>query len=58
MALTQNYNLQIRASDEFLRRVDAWRREQPDLPTRAAAVRRLVEIALDREKAPTRKPTG
>jgi hypothetical protein len=55
MALILNRTLQIRASDEFYRLVDAWRREQPDLPTRATAVRRLVERALEAEKAPVRK---
>jgi hypothetical protein len=58
--MIQNRTLQIRASDEFFRLVDAWRREQDDLPTRAAAVRRLVERQLAEEKvrvpAPDRKP--
>lgn len=26
--------------------IDAWRREQPDLPSRAEAIRRLVERGL------------
>jgi hypothetical protein len=26
--------------------VDNWRRKQPDLPTRATAIRRLAEIGL------------
>jgi hypothetical protein len=30
----------------FLQRLDNWRRKQPDLPSRAEAIRRLVEIGL------------
>lgn len=32
----------MRADEEFLRRVDDWRRKQPDLPSRAEAIRRMV----------------
>ena len=38
--------LQMRVSDTFLETIDAWRRKQPDLPSRAAAIRRLVELGL------------
>jgi hypothetical protein len=38
--------LQMRVSEAFLKSVDDWRRKQPDLPSRAAAIRRLVAIAL------------
>jgi transcriptional regulator with XRE-family HTH domain len=31
-------------------RVDEWRRMQPDLPSRAAAIRRLVELGLKKGK--------
>lgn len=37
----------IRFSVETLRRIDDWRREQPDMPIRTEAIRRLVEKALD-----------
>jgi hypothetical protein len=37
---------QMRASADFLAQVDEWRRAQPDIPGRAEAIRRLVEIAL------------
>ena len=37
---------QMRASDEWLRKVDDWRRVQPDIPARAEAIRRLVEKGL------------
>jgi hypothetical protein len=35
-----------RIQPELLKRLDAWRREQPDLPTRPEALRRLTEEAL------------
>lgn len=38
--------IQIRASDEFVAAIDDWRRQQPDLPSRSEAIRRLVEKAL------------
>ena len=31
---------------ELVREVDEWRRQQPDLPNRAEAIRRLVKQAL------------
>ena len=36
----------IRLSDEFIARVDAWAADQPDLPVRSEAIRRLVELGL------------
>lgn len=41
---------QIRLSTGFWRKVDEWRRVQPDIPTRAEAIRRLVEIGLTTER--------
>lgn len=46
MALTNDRVFQMRASDEWLRRIDDWRRQQDDLPSRAEAIRRLVERGL------------
>ena len=37
---------EMRATDSWLHRVDDWRRKQPDLPSRAEAIRRLVELGL------------
>jgi hypothetical protein len=37
---------EMRISSEFLRDVDQWRLHQPDQPSRAAAIRQLVEIQL------------
>ena len=36
----------MRLSDEFLERLDEWRRKQPDLPSRAEAIRRLTTAML------------
>ena len=40
----QDRPFQMRVSDGFLRLVDDWRRRQKDLPSRAEAIRRLVEL--------------
>jgi metal-responsive CopG/Arc/MetJ family transcriptional regulator len=37
-----------RIQPEMLKRLDEWRREQPDLPSRPEALRRLAEQALAR----------
>jgi hypothetical protein len=36
----------FRMSDEFIASVDAWIAEQADHPSRAEAIRRLVELGL------------
>jgi len=46
----------MRASPEFLKSVDKWRAKQEDKPSRAEAIRRLVELGLT-VKAPAR-PLG
>lgn len=45
---TKRLNIVVPAT--WARRVDDWRRRQTDLPNFSEAVRRLVEIALEREK--------
>lgn len=49
---------QMRASDDWLRSLDDWRRQQPDLPPRAEAIRRLVQLGIEAEakKPAKRKP--
>lgn len=37
---------QMRVSDDWLAKIDEWRRQQPDLPSRAEAIRRLVDMGL------------
>ena len=36
----------MRVDAEWMRAIDEWRRKQPDLPSRAEAIRRLVELGL------------
>jgi hypothetical protein len=36
----------MRLSNEFLERLDVWRRKQPDLPSRAESIRRLTTAML------------
>jgi hypothetical protein len=42
----------MRVSEQFLKTVDDWRRWQTDLPSRAEAIRRLVEMATKIKKKP------
>ena len=42
----------IMLSVNELRQVDEWRREQPDLPSRSEAIRRLIEAGKSALKAP------
>jgi hypothetical protein len=37
----------MRVDDAFLARLDDFRRSEPDLPSRAVAIRRLVDIGLN-----------
>jgi hypothetical protein len=36
----------VRCDDEMLKRVDDFRREEPDIPARPEAMRRLIEAGL------------
>jgi hypothetical protein len=38
--------IDMRASPEFLKLIDDWRRMQDDLPSRTVAIRRLVELGV------------
>jgi hypothetical protein len=42
----QDRPFQMRLSNEFLKRLDEWRRRQPDLPSRAESIRRLTTAML------------
>ena len=37
---------EMRVPSSFLKMIDDWRRKQEDLPSRAAAIRRLVDLGL------------
>lgn len=47
----KEHRFEMRAETTWLKRVDDWRRKQADLPSRAEAIRRLVEAALAHRKA-------
>jgi hypothetical protein len=49
---TQDRPFQMRVSEAFLRMVDDWRRGQIDVPSRAEAIRRMVEQAIKAKKKP------
>jgi hypothetical protein len=36
----------VRLSDDTTRRIEAWRKKQPDEPSKAEAIRRLIERGL------------
>jgi hypothetical protein len=40
----------MRVSESFLRTVDDWRRHQVDVPSRAEAIRRMVDLAAGMKK--------
>ena len=40
-------NVGVRRHDPLLKMLDDYRRDEPDLPTRASALRRLAIIGLD-----------
>lgn len=46
MALQNDKQFQMRVSEEFLRTIDDWRRKQPELPSRAEAIRQLIHTGL------------
>lgn len=39
---------QMRVSDDFLKKIDDWRRQQPEIPSRSEAIRMLVDEALNK----------
>ena len=43
MAMTR---VQIVAPDDWIRRVDEWRRQQPVIPSRSEAIRRLADAGI------------
>lgn len=46
MADEQSERFQMRVAPKFLEAVDEWRRAQTDIPSRAEAIRRLVEAGI------------
>jgi hypothetical protein len=50
--------LQLIGPVDWIKRIDAWRRQQPNLPSRSEAIRTLVDRALDAEAKPKAKGKG
>jgi hypothetical protein len=50
--------LNLIAPVDWLKRIDQWRRHQPNLPTRSEAIRTLVERGLEAEARGEKKPKG
>lgn len=48
--------LQLIAPVDWLRRIDAWRRRHEHLPSRSAAIRELVNQALEAADRAEKKP--
>jgi uncharacterized protein len=48
---------EMRLETTMIERVDTWRRKQEDLPSRAEAFRRLVELGLAAKKTGARVKT-
>jgi hypothetical protein len=44
---TETRRLNLVAPASWVRRIDDWRRQQPDLPNISEAIRRLVDAGLD-----------
>jgi hypothetical protein len=42
----QDRPFNMKVNDAWMAKIDDWRRQQPDFPTKAEAIRRLVEQAL------------
>jgi hypothetical protein len=42
--------ISIVAPTTLIRRIDAWRREEPDIPNVSQAIRRLIELGLEAAK--------
>jgi hypothetical protein len=44
------------APEDLLAKIDQWRRNQPGLPNRSEAIRKLIEAGLDAMGKGTKKP--
>ncbi|MGB6177208.1 MAG: hypothetical protein WBF43_12930 [Methylocella sp.] len=45
--MVQGKRVEVRPAAALITAIDEWRRRQPDLPPRAEAILRLVEIGLE-----------
>ena len=53
--MTQSDILHMRLATEYLRMLDAIRRDEADIPTRSEMVRRLIERAMQKTTGKTKK---
>jgi hypothetical protein len=44
----QDRPFQMKVNDAFMAQVDDWRKQQPDMPSRAEAIRRMVALVAAR----------
>jgi hypothetical protein len=63
MELRKPSRFELRLPPELGDEIDSWRRQQPDLPPRAEAARRLIELGLEATKGaaaptPARRSVG
>jgi hypothetical protein len=42
--------LKVRMSPELMEFIDNWRRDQPDIPSRTEAIRRIVQSASKKDR--------
>src|SRR5437773_1344571 len=57
--MPKSERFELRLDEDALSRIDSWRAEQSDLPSRAEAMRRLVEVGIARSgKQPVRFGDG
>jgi hypothetical protein len=52
---TETRRLNLVAPASWMRKIDDWRRQQPDLPNISEAIRRLVDAGLEATKKGGRK---
>lgn len=46
---TDKERLNLTAEPELVRKMDEWRRKQPDLPSRSEAIRRAMEMVFGKD---------
>jgi len=50
-----SYAMTLKLSVDMVRQIDDWRRQQSDLPSRAEAIRRMIDRVLSEDTDQTRK---
>jgi hypothetical protein len=55
--MVQGKRVEIRLGPKQVAAVDEWRRQQPDIPPRAEAIVRLMEMSLEAGAKPSKPKT-